>query len=122
MATLLTRIQDDILIAYFQDVRIIDETRIASLGQEMMELVTSGNHDRIVLNFKNVSFMSSAMIGKLILFGKKCKATKIQLRMCDINENVQEVFDLMKLEKVFQVVGTEEKAIESFSKKSWFGG
>lgn len=122
MATLLTRNQDDILVAYFQDVRIIDESRINNLGKEMMELVTSGSHNRIILNFQNVSFMSSAMIGKLILFGKKCKTTKIQLRLCNINENVQEVFDLMKLEKVFQVVENEEKAIESFSKKSWFGG
>ena len=119
--TLLTRNHEDILIAYFQDVRIIDESRIASLGQELMELITSGKYDRIILNFQNVSFMSSAMIGKLILFGKKCKATDIQLRLCTINENVQEVFDLMKLEKVFQVEESEEKAIASFSKKSWFG-
>ena len=117
MTTLQTRNQDDVLIASFEDDRIIDESRIAKLGEDMMELITSSKHERIVLNFKNVAFMSSAMIGKLILFGKKCKATEIQLRLCDINENVQEVFDLMKLEKVFQVAENEEKAIESFSKK-----
>ena len=121
MTTLQTRNQDDILIASFEDDRIIDESRIAKLGDDMMELITSSKHERIVLNFKNVAFMSSAMIGKLILFGKKCKSTEIQLRLCDINENVQEVFDLMKLEKVFQVAENEEKAIESFSKKGWFG-
>ncbi len=121
MATMLTRTQDDVLIAYFQDVRIIDESRIANLGQELMELITNDTHDKIVLNFQNVSFMSSAMIGKLILFGKKCKSTDISLRLCNINENVREVFELMKLGKVFKVEADEEKAIASFSKKGWFG-
>ncbi len=118
---MLTRTQDDVLIAYFQDVRIIDESRIANLGQELMELITNDSHDKIVLNFQNVSFMSSAMIGKLILFGKKCKSTDISLRLCNINENVREVFELMKLGKVFKVEADEEKAIASFSKKGWFG-
>jgi anti-sigma B factor antagonist len=122
MATLLTRTHGDVLIAYFQDVRIIDESRIVSLGQELMELTSSGKIAKIVLNFQNVSFMSSAMIGKLIQFGKKCQSADIKLRLSNINDNVQQVFDLMKLGKVFKVDETEEKAIEAFEKKGWFGG
>ena len=101
MATLLTRSEDDVLVAYFQDVRIIDESRINSLGQELTDLINNSDDKKIILNFKNVSFMSSAMIGKLVLFGKKCKTAKVSMRMCDINENVEEVFNLMKLGKVF---------------------
>ena len=121
MATLLTRSEDGVLLAYFQDVRIIDETRINSLGSELTDLINSDNK-KIILNFQNVSFMSSAMIGKLILFGKKCKQTDIQLRLCNINENIEEVFSLMKLDKVFEMDKDEEKAIASFEKKGWFKG
>ena len=122
MPTLLTRVHEDILIVYFQDVRIIDETRIQGLGEELLELVTDGKYSKIVLNFQNVSFMSSAMIGKLIQFAKKCKEADIQLKLCNINENIAEVFALMKLDQVFDIQKDEEKAIASFSgKKSWFG-
>ena len=121
VATLLSRVEGDALIIYFQDVRIIDESRIQSLGQEMTDLVNSTENKNVVLNFQNVSFMSSAMIGKLIQFGKKCKATDVNLRLCDINDNVEEVFKLMKLEKVFKIEKNEEAAIASFSKKGWFG-
>ena len=122
VATLLTRKEGDVLIVYFQDVRIIDESRINSLGQELAELISNAGTDLMILNFKNVSFMSSAMIGKLVLFGKKCKAAKIALRMCDINDNVEEVFNLMKLGKVFAIDKTEEASLKNINKKSWFGG
>lgn len=115
MATLHTRQEDDVLIAYFQDVRIIDESRITNLGQELTELVTDPNNQKIVLNFENVSFMSSAMIGKLVLFGNKCKSAKVDLRLCNINENVDEVFQLMKLGKVFSLDADEKTALSNLS-------
>ncbi len=121
MATLLTRKHENVLVAYFQDVRIIDETRIQSLGQELNDLVVNTENRNIVLNFHNVSFMSSAMIGKLIQFAKHCSSIDVQLRLCNINENVSEVFKLMKLEKVFAIDEDEEKSIEAFGKKGWFG-
>lgn len=115
VATLHTRQEDDVLIAYIKDVRIIDESRITNLGQELTELVTNPNNQKIVLNFENVSFMSSAMIGKLVLFGNKCKSAKVSLRMCNINENVDEVFQLMKLGKVFSLDADEKTALGNMS-------
>ena len=120
MASLLTRTEGDVLVAYFQDVRIIEESRIESLGQELLDLVRDKSKVRIVLNFQNVSFMSSAMIGKLISFGKKCKENGVALRISNITENVAEVFKLMRLEKVFVIDPDEETAIDQFNKKGWF--
>ena len=122
MATLLTRSEDGVLLVYFQDVRIIDETRITSLGQELNDLTNDADNNKIVVNFQNVSFMSSAMIGKLVQFGKKCKTGKVKLRFCNINENVLEVFNLMKLNKVFEIDKDEATSVKNIDKKSWFGG
>ncbi len=121
MTTLIKRAEGDILVAYFQDVRIIDESRISALGTELSELVSSSENKKIILNFQNVSFMSSAMIGKLVLFGKKCTTAEVDLRLCNINDNVEEVFSLMKLGKVFKIDKDEAAAIKGFTKKGWFG-
>lgn len=121
MATLLTRENEGVLCAYFQDVRIIDESRINGLGEELTALLNDPANKKIILNFQNVSFMSSAMIGKLVLFGKKCKTGKVDLRMCNINENVEEVFNLMKLGKVFALDKDEETAMKKINKKGFFG-
>lgn len=122
MSTIDTRIEAGILLIYLQDVRIIDERRITALGQELNELLHETESKRIVLNFQNVSFMSSAMIGKLVEFNKRCGAAGVKLRLCDIGENVSEVFSLMRLDKVFKIDADEETSLKSFSKNSWFGG
>jgi len=115
--TLINRFEgDDVLIVYFQDVRIIDDSRINSLGQELGELINDTSNSLIILNFQNVGFMSSAMIGKLVLFGKKCKEAKVKLRLCTIGENVEEVFKLMRLNKVFDIDKNEETSIKKIKK------
>jgi len=118
--TLLTRKEEGILIAYFQDIRIIDASRINALGQDLTNLLNASTNKKIILNFQNVNFMSSAMIGKLVLFNKQCKAAKVELRLCDINENVDDVFAMMKLGKVFHIDKDEETSISKLSKKGWF--
>ncbi len=120
VSTLMTRHEDDILLVYFQDIRIIDEPRIQNLGQDLINLIKDGKEQKVILNLDNVSFMSSAMIGKLILFDKKCKLNDVDLRICNINPNIREVFDLMKLDKVFKVNDNEHDAVAAFSKKTWF--
>jgi|TARA_B110000495_G_scaffold93599_1_gene80881 anti-sigma B factor antagonist len=115
--TLINRFEgDNVLIVYFQDVRIIDDSRISSLGQELGELINNTSNSRIILNFQNVGFMSSAMIGKLVLFGKKCKEAKVKLRLCTIGDNVDEVFKLMRLNKVFDIDKNEETSIKKIKK------
>ena len=116
MSTIDTRIEAGVLVIYLQDVRIIDERRIAALGQELTELVHDTECKQIILSFNNVGFMSSAMIGKLVAFDKKCKSLDMKLRLCDIGENVDEVFKLMRLDKVFSIDKTEEEALQQLSK------
>lgn len=120
MATLLTRKDGDILVVYFQDVSIIDEARITGLGEELLDLIKNEN-EKIVVNFENVSFMSSAMIGKLIHFSTRCKEEKLKLRLCNINENVMKVFTLMNLQKVFNIDADESDSVGKLKKSGWFG-
>lgn len=120
MAALLTDENEGVLIARFQGGRIIDESHIESIGKELNELLNQ-NKTKIVLNFVNVNFMSSAMIGKLIQFGKKCNSSGVGLRLCDINENIDEVFQLMKLGAMFKIDKDEETSLQAFNKKGWFG-
>lgn len=121
MSTLLTRNKDGVLVIYLPDVRLIDLSRIEALGSELINLVNKTEQQRFVLNFQNVSHMSSGMIGKLIAFAKKCEAANVALRLCGINDNIHKIFQVMKLESQFSIETDEEAAIASFDKKGWFG-
>ena len=63
----------DVAVVRFEDRKIIDELVIQELGSELMALVDEQNRMKIVLNFENVEFLSSAALGKLILLDKRAK-------------------------------------------------
>ena len=121
MAALRSEEMDGVLVVSFTDTKLLEETKIQQVGAELLEMVTRAANDRLVLNFSGVTFMSSAMIGKLVLLNKKCKADGVALKFCNISSNVMDVFKITKLNKVFDIHANEEKAIASFEKKGWFG-
>ncbi|MEQ8786194.1 MAG: STAS domain-containing protein [Pirellulaceae bacterium] len=121
MSALRSEFKGEVLVVYFNDAKILDEAKIQQIGKELMEKVTEASNKKLLLNFDSVTFMSSAMIGKLILLNKKCKADGINIKMCNISDNVMEVFKLMRLNKILDLQADEEKAIASYDKKGWFG-
>lgn len=103
MSTLKTQVEGTILVIRFHDDSIIDETSIEAIGKQLNELASASKQKKFVLSFESVEFMSSAMIGKLVHFGNICKEEKVALRLCDINPNIEKVFDLMRLDKLFEI-------------------
>jgi len=123
MSSLRTEENGGVLVVYFNDAKILDEATIQEIGKELIEKCDSAANGtkKMLVNFKEVSFMSSAMIGKIILLNKKAKEYDIKLKLCDISSNLMEVFKLMKLNKVLDIQTSEAKAVASFDKKGWFG-
>ena len=121
MAAITTQSTGEILVVGFTDSKILDSQRIEQVGKELQESVPQAIHKKMLLNFRGVSFMSSAMITKLVMLNKVCKAQGIALKFCEVSPNVLEVFKITKLNKIFDIQDTEEKALASFDKKGWFG-
>ena len=66
--------------------------------------------------------MGSAMIGKLVMVSKKCKKDHVDLRFCEVNDSIMEVFQLMKLTDILQIYADEPEAYQGFvtHKKRWY--
>jgi anti-anti-sigma factor len=111
----------DVLVVSFTEAKILDETRIQQIGTELMEATKRAVGGKLLLDFQGVQFMSSAMIGKLILMNKKCKADNLNLKLCNISASVMEVFRIMRLNKVLSIHDNQEKGLAAFDKKGWFG-
>jgi anti-sigma B factor antagonist len=58
--------------------------------------------------------MSSAMLGKLVQLQKRSKNDKIKLKLCAIAKNPLEVFKITRLDKLFKIKDTRDKALEGF--------
>jgi len=104
----------DVTVVTFADKKILDEAGIQELGGELFALVEQENRKSILLNFTNVDFLSSAALGKLITLDRKVKAAKGRLKMSNIRPEILEVFQITKLNKVFDIRGEEAEAISAF--------
>ena len=110
----------DVLVIYFTESRILDEATIQTLGADLEQMANRAEEGKLLLNFENVRFMSSAMLGKLVSLNKKCKTEEIDLKLCSISKDIMEVFKLMRLNKLLDLQSDEDKALSAFAKKGFF--
>jgi anti-sigma B factor antagonist len=104
----------DVTVVRFVDRKILDELNIQELGQELFQLVEEENKTRLLLNFHQVEFLSSAALGKLITLDKKVKAHGGKMKLSNIRPEIYEVFAITKLNKLFDIKDDEADALAAF--------
>ena len=104
----------DVAVIEFIDKRILDEQNIQLIGEQLFELVDDMGKRKLLLNFANVEYLSSAALGKLITLNKKVRGAGGQLALCNIKPEIKEVFSITKLDKVLKIYDGEESALDSF--------
>ena len=104
----------EVTVVRFLDRKILDETNIQELGQELFALVEEENRQKLLLNFSSVSFLSSAALGKLINLDKKVRAHGGKLKLSNVRPEIYEVFAITKLNKLFEMHEEEADALAAF--------
>ena len=104
----------DATVVRFRDRRIADILEIEEVGQELYRLVEEGRHRRLVLDFSDVDYLSSALLGKLISLNGKVRAGNGSVKLCSIRPEVLEVFHTCKLDRIFSITKDLADALPSF--------
>jgi len=104
----------DVTVVRFRDRKIIEDINIQELGTEMFELVDQQKRDKVLLNFDSVEFLSSSALGKLITMDKKMKAMGGDLKLSNIRPEIYEVFNITKLNRLFDIREDEADALAAF--------
>jgi len=101
-----------VTVATFLDKKILDEQNIQIIGNQLFGLVDTDGRRKIVLDFSNVEYLSSAALGKLIKLDQKVKDVKGKLRLCNIKPDILEVFVITRLNKLFDIQENQDKALD----------
>ena len=104
----------DVTVVRFVDRRILDASNIDELGGELFDLVEQDNRKKLLLNFSDVEFLSSAALNKLIILDKKMKAGGGALKLTDLRQEIHEVFVITRLNQLFDIHDQEADALETF--------
>jgi anti-sigma B factor antagonist len=104
----------DVTVVNFVDRKILDEQNIQVIGDQLFSLVEQDGLRKLLLNFGNVEYLSSAALGKLITLNKKLQAAGGRLILCNIDPQIHEVFEITKLDKFFNIQKEEQAALQAF--------
>ena len=103
----------DVTVVNFVDRKILDEQNIQVIGEQLFSLVDDSGRRKVLLNFSNVEYLSSAALAKLITLNKKVQTSGGKLAMCKIAKEIMEVFLITKLDKLFKIYPDEQAALQA---------
>ena len=104
----------DVTVVNFTDKKILDEQNIQLIGEQLFRLVDELGRTKLLLNFGNVEYLSSAALGKLITLNKKIGAVGGRLVLSNIRPEIYEVFEITRLDKLFKIKKDEQEALQAF--------
>ncbi len=80
----------------------IDIPGAESLKKSLTE-VLEGDSKEIVIDFKEVNFIGSSGIGKLLIFYKNFKAKGGKMSIINLNKEITALFKAIKLDQLFNI-------------------
>jgi len=98
----------------FLDRNILEEANIQQIGDEVAHLIERSDNPKLLIDFDQVEHLSSAALGTLITINNRIRQKDGQLRLCNIDPQIYEVFVITKLNKLFQIHEDTVKAMASF--------
>ena len=87
------------------------DTNTSELALGTLTELIDGGSTKVLVNFADVGFVSSAGLRVLLATAKKIKAANGTFKICGLNETVQEVFDISGFSTILSVAGSEEEAL-----------
>ena len=91
----------------------IDSATVKGLHEALASIKDTGRY-KIVLDMKEVSYISSAGLGELIDTQTSCKRHGGEVVLADVPPRVTEVLDLAGLAPLFKVFADQLEAVDSF--------
>jgi anti-sigma B factor antagonist len=90
-------------IVSFVDEKILEEMDIRALQETILSVIEQAEGINLILDFGNVRFLSSAVLGLLIRISKKVYERQGRLKLCNINPKIYEVFKITRLTQTFDI-------------------
>lgn len=93
----------------------IDLYNASELKEAISENVDNDNGNNIIIDFTEILYIDSSGIGALIALMSKLDQAQGKLVLANVNNSIQEVFELTKLTSFFIIKTNMEEAFAFFS-------
>ncbi len=93
------------------------DTGSATSLEEKLTTLIGQDETQIVVDFADLSFISSSGLRVLLMAGKKLKSTDGILVLSALQDHVKDVFDVAGFTMLFTMYASQEEAVKSLEKK-----
>jgi anti-sigma B factor antagonist len=87
---------------------------VLDVGAELKSLVKDRNYTKVLLNFRNVQYLSSTMLAQLASLDREIKKENGQLKICGLGPVLKDTFRIGHFEPLFAIYEDEGAALKGF--------
>ena len=102
---------DDVVVAIVP-VEELDAANAEEFKRDMASLLDG--HHKLVLDLSRLRFVDSSGLGAFISCLRKLNAKGGDLKLCGMSTQVRGVFELVRMQRVFDILATREEAVRAF--------
>ena len=92
----------------------LDASNAEEFKRDMAPAVDA--HAKLVLDLSRLRFVDSSGLGAFISCLRKLNAKGGDLKLCGMSKQVRAVFELVRMHRVFDILGSKEDAVRAFER------
>jgi anti-sigma B factor antagonist len=83
------------------------------LKQKVLDELEKGER-KFLIDFARTGYIDSSGLGVLVSLSKKIREQAGELRLADLKDDLKTLFELTKLDTLFQIADNRDRGLESF--------
>lgn len=106
---------DGVAVVGFVNSRLMFATDlILEIGAELKSVLNDMGRGEILLDFEDVQYLSSAMLGQLVQLEREVRTAKGRLKLCGLGPVLADTFHIGRFDRIFDIHPDEASALKSF--------
>lgn len=95
----------------------VDGQLVVGNRQELKDLIQAAldrGERKFVIDFSRTGYIDSSGLGALVSMSKRVRDAGGELRLSGLNDDLRSLFELTKLDTLFQIADTPQQALANF--------
>jgi anti-sigma B factor antagonist len=94
---------NDSIVVRFVDHKVLNDHKMEVMAQELFQLAETLGKRELRLDFGNVEYLQSSVLGKLVSLSRRIVEGGGRLVLCNINDTVYKAFSVSGLDRMFTI-------------------
>ena len=94
---------NDAIVVQFLNRKVLNDDRLEAMAQQLFDLTGVLGKRTLRLDFANVEYLQSSVLGKLISLNKKAATNGGRLILANVRDDVYKAFTVTSLDKLFAI-------------------